>query len=73
MADLIIIVLDIDDNCPVFDPKEYNVTVQENLPYGEEIVQVRAEDVDTVDAGSLKYGIRDGNIDSTFFINASAG
>ena len=67
-----IIVLDIDDNCPVFDPKEYNVTVQENLPYGEEIVQVFAEDVDTV-GGSLKYGIRDGNIDSTFFINASAG
>ncbi len=73
MADLIINVLDIDDNCPVFNPKEYNVTIRENLPYGAEIVQVYAKDVDTV-GDKLDYGIRSINIAlNTFSIDAISG
>jgi hypothetical protein len=69
---LIINVLDIDDNCPVFDPKEYNVTIQENVPYETPIVQVNAKDVDTVGA-KLEYGIRSGNTATTFKIHRYKG
>jgi hypothetical protein len=73
MADLIINVLDIDDNCPVFNPKEYNVTIQENLLYGTKIVQVYATDVDTV-GDKLDYGIRSTNIGpNTFSIDSISG
>ena len=73
MADLIINVLDIDDNCPVFNPKEYNVTIQENLPYKTKIVQVYAKDVDTV-GDKLDYGIRSINIaPDTFSIDDISG
>ena len=71
-ANLIINVIDIDDNCPVFNPKEYNVTIQENLPHRTDIVQVNATDPDTV-GGDLQYGIRDGNIANTFIIGPTSG
>jgi hypothetical protein len=69
---LIINVLDIDDNCPVFNPKEYNVTIQENVPYETPIVHVNATDVDTVGA-TLEYGIRSGNTAGTFKIHRYKG
>ena len=71
-ADLIINVLDIDDNCPVFDPKEYNVTIEENVPFLSDIVQVTATDIDTV-GENLVYGIRRGNFESTFRMEAYTG
>ena len=74
MADLIINVLDIYDNCPVFKPNEYNVTIQENLPYRTKIVQVYATDVDTV-RDKLDYGIRSTNVapNTTFSIDDICG
>ena len=72
MADFVIKVIDIDDNCPVFNPKEYNVTIPENLPDRTYILQVFATDLDTV-GRRLKYTIRSGNIQTTFRLNASDG
>jgi hypothetical protein len=70
---LIINVLDIDDNCPKFDPKEYNVTIEENLPFLTDIVEVFAKDVDTV-GDQLDYGIRSVNIaPETFTIDRKKG
>ena len=71
-ADLIIDVLDIDDNCPVFNPKEYNVTIEENVAPRTNITRVYAKDVDTV-GGNLDYGIRSGNIGNTFLILSDTG
>ena len=71
-ADLIINVIDIDDNCPEFNPKEYNITVEENIPFGTEILNVTARDVDTV-GGKLEYGIRSGNSYQTFSIKRYVG
>ena len=56
----------------MFNPKEYNVTIQENVPYETPIVQVNATDVDTVGA-KLEYGIRSGNKDRAFNIHRYKG
>jgi hypothetical protein len=72
-ASLHINVVDTDDNCPVFNPKEYNVTIQENRPLDLTIVTVHATDVDTVGVQSLEYGIREGNVDNTFRIERYTG
>ena len=61
-------VIDTDDNCPVFDSNEYNVTIQENTPLNYTIVTVKAEDVDTVGQVTLDYGIVTGNMETTFRI-----
>ena len=61
-------VIDIDDNCPVFDSNEYNVTIQENTPLNYTIVTVKAKDVDTVGQVTLDYGIVTGNLDTSFRI-----
>ena len=72
-AKFILNVVDIDDNCPVFNPKEYNVTIEENLPFLTNIVQVNATDVDTV-GQNLEYGIRSVNIaPETFNIDPKKG
>ena len=70
---LFINVIDTDDNCPVFNPKEYNVTVQENVPLDYLIVTVNATDVDTVGEQSLEYGIREGNVENTFRVERYTG
>lgn len=67
-AVLQIFVIDIDDNCPVFNPKEYNITIQENTPLNYTIVTVKAKDVDTVGQVTLDYGIVLGNLETTFRI-----
>ena len=56
----------------MFNPKEYNVSIQENVPYETPIVQVNATDVDTVGA-TLEYGIRSGNTAVTFRIHRYKG
>ena len=72
-ATLYINVLDTDDNCPEFNPKEYNVTIEENLPLDQTIVQVKATDVDTVGEETLQYGIRKGDTEGFFFMGATSG
>ena len=57
----------------MFSAKEYNVTVQENMPLNETIVTVHAKDVDTVGQVNLDYGIVRGNLGTTFRILRFAG
>ncbi|XP_028398312.1 protocadherin Fat 4-like [Dendronephthya gigantea] len=70
---LVINIVDIDDNCPVFNPKEYNVTIDENRPLNLTIVTVHATDVDTVGETKLEYRIRKGNLESTFTLGRFSG
>ena len=65
--------VDTDDNCPEFNPKEYNVTVEENLPLDQTIVQVKATDVDTVGEETLEYGIRKGDVGDFFYVGTTSG
>lgn len=71
-ADLVINVVDVDDNCPVFQPKEYNKTIEENVAFDTQILRVFATDVDTV-GQRLEYGIRSASPDGSFTIERYQG
>lgn len=47
----------INDNDPIFSVKEYNVTVNENLPKDSHIVTVNATDLDADEYGEITYSL----------------
>ena len=69
LADVTINVIDVDDNCPKFEPAEYNLTISENLPFNQSIVQVTATDIDLMDSKMMHYAIRSGNTRGAFTID----
>ncbi|XP_015205228.2 protocadherin alpha-7-like isoform X21 [Lepisosteus oculatus] len=50
-----VIVLDINDNAPVFDQQKYSVTLRENVPLGTFVVRVNASDLDDDINGEVEY------------------
>lgn len=46
---------DVNDNSPIFDQSEYKVQLPENVTVGTRVVQVHAEDVDTLNGGRVRY------------------
>ncbi|CAG0886653.1 unnamed protein product [Cyprideis torosa] len=68
-----ILVLDVNDNSPVFYPREYNVSLRQGpIPQGP-IVAVVAEDPDSGTFGRISYSIVSGNQDRVFRINSETG
>ncbi|XP_066524888.1 protocadherin alpha-8-like [Hoplias malabaricus] len=55
--DIIIDVLDINDNVPVFTKDDYTVLVNENVPLGTTVIQVNATDLDEGANGEIIYSI----------------
>uniref|UniRef100_A0A8D0CJ22 Protocadherin 2 alpha a 1 n=1 Tax=Scleropages formosus TaxID=113540 RepID=A0A8D0CJ22_SCLFO len=55
LVNISIVVLDINDNVPVFDQQKYSVSLQENLPIGTVIIKVNATDLDFGDNGVVEY------------------
>ena len=47
-TDILITILDINDNYPIFDQLEYNISIIENIQVGQEILMVTAVDLDEV-------------------------
>ncbi|XP_065679969.1 protocadherin Fat 4 isoform X3 [Hydra vulgaris] len=70
---LIVDVLDMDDNCPVFTSSFYKETILENLPYGTSILQVTATDKDIGANADLNYGILESNDRGAFKIDSVSG
>ncbi|KAG9329403.1 hypothetical protein JZ751_005385, partial [Albula glossodonta] len=52
-----IIVLDINDNAPVFDKQKYSVTLSENVQIGTSVIKVNATDLDSGDNGAVEYSL----------------
>ena len=52
-----VIVLDINDNDPVFNKSVYEVAISERFPVNETFLQVVATDADSLDSGKLIYSI----------------
>ncbi|XP_076729858.1 protocadherin alpha-3 isoform X28 [Maylandia zebra] len=52
---ILIYVLDINDNAPVFSQDVYSVTLNENAPVGTVVVQVNATDLDDSQNGDIVY------------------
>jgi len=69
LADFTINVIDVDDNCPKFQPAVYNKNISENLPFNQSIIQVTATDVDLKDNEMISYSISSGNQAGAFTID----
>uniref|UniRef100_A0A3P8T5W8 Si:ch73-379j16.2 n=1 Tax=Amphiprion percula TaxID=161767 RepID=A0A3P8T5W8_AMPPE len=52
-----VIVLDINDNRPIFSQEIYEITIQENVPVGTTIFQMNATDPDEDTNGEIEYSL----------------
>ncbi len=54
---VLITIIDVNDNTPMFSAPSYTQTVSENLPIGNTVVQVSAQDPDPGSNGEITYSI----------------
>ena len=71
-ANLSIILIDVNDNPPVFNQTNYNVSIPEDLPVGSRVLQVFASDKDNGGNAQIVYSI-DTNTSDTFSIGRDTG
>nr|XP_035142825.2 protocadherin gamma-A4 isoform X16 [Callithrix jacchus] len=74
-ARILIIVVDINDNAPVFTQPEYHVSVSENVPVGTRLLTVKATDPDEGANGDVTYSFRKvrDKISQLFQLNSLSG
>ncbi|XP_074505050.1 protocadherin alpha-3-like isoform X8 [Sebastes fasciatus] len=73
---ILVKVLDVNDNAPVFSKDVYSVTLSENAPVGITVIQVNATDLDEGQNGEVVYSFSNSmnqNILNLFDINALTG
>nr|XP_057936456.1 protocadherin Fat 3a isoform X2 [Doryrhamphus excisus] len=64
---------DVNDNGPVFSRDLYTAVVSEDATIGESVVQLVAEDMDSLLNGAILYSIVNGDRDNQFFIDPHNG
>ncbi|KAI1238644.1 hypothetical protein IHE44_0013382 [Lamprotornis superbus] len=72
-TDVVVVVLDINDNNPLFAQKHYKVEVAENTLTGTDLIQVLATDGDEGTNGQVRYAIVSGDAGSEFRIDSVTG
>ncbi|XP_041864735.1 protocadherin Fat 3 [Melanotaenia boesemani] len=72
-VDLTILVLDVNDNAPVFQRKDYAITVPEDVAVGTEVLRVLATSADIGANAEITYNIRSGNELGKFTIDRKLG
>uniref|UniRef100_A0A8B9J1D2 Protocadherin Fat 4 n=1 Tax=Amazona collaria TaxID=241587 RepID=A0A8B9J1D2_9PSIT len=72
-TDVVVIVLDINDNNPLFAQKLYKVEVGENTLTGTDLIQVFAVDGDEGTNGQVRYAIVSGDANNEFRIDSVTG
>lgn len=72
-VDLIVIVLDVNDNPPVFQKQDYAVTVPEDVAVGTELLRVFASSNDIGVNAEIYYSITTGNEHGKFYIDKTIG
>ncbi|XP_058145854.1 LOW QUALITY PROTEIN: protocadherin Fat 1 [Dasypus novemcinctus] len=70
---VVVSVLDINDNPPVFEYREYGTTVSEDILIGTEVLQVYAASRDIEANADVTYAIISGNEHGKFSIDAKTG
>lgn len=68
-----ILVLDVNDNAPLFQRRDYGVTVPEDVAVGTEVLRVLATSVDIGLNGEITYRIRSGNELGKFTMDRTSG
>ncbi|NWR73389.1 CAD17 protein, partial [Centropus unirufus] len=74
-CDVLIHVIDINDEIPIFEKSDYNsVAIEENLPVGTVILEIQATDGDEPATGSsyIIYQVKEGDPNNTFVIDTDA-
>lgn len=72
-TDVVVIVLDINDNNPIFAQKLYRVELEENTLTGTDLIQVLATDGDEGTNGQVRYSIVSGDTGNEFRIDSVTG
>ncbi|XP_071288820.1 protocadherin-23 [Agelaius tricolor] len=72
-ATVLITVLDVNDNPPVFSNSEYHVHVKESIPIGSHITEVSAKDCDAGTNAEITYAIISGNDRGHFCLDGRTG
>ncbi|KAJ8280395.1 hypothetical protein GJAV_G00054020 [Gymnothorax javanicus] len=73
LVNLTITVLDINDNPPVFERRDYLATVPEDVSLGMEVLRVYAASKDIGTNAEISYSIRSGNERGQFQIDTASG
>ncbi|XP_032898448.1 cadherin EGF LAG seven-pass G-type receptor 2 isoform X3 [Amblyraja radiata] len=68
-----VMVVDVNDNAPMFVSTPFQSTVLENVPVGYSIIHVQAIDADSGNNSRLEYRLTDSPPDSPFSINNNTG
>lgn len=68
-----ILVLDVNDNAPLFQRRDYAVTVPEDVAVGTEVLRVLATSVDIGLNAEITYRIRSGNELGKFTMDRASG
>ncbi|NXW71647.1 PCD23 protein, partial [Hirundo rustica] len=72
-ATVLITVLDVNDNPPLFSSPEYHVHVKESIPIGSHITEVSANDCDAGANAEITYAIISGNDRGHFCLDGRTG
>ena len=70
---VVVSVLDINDNPPVFEHREYVATLAEDVAPGTQVLRVQASSRDADAAGQISYGIISGNEHGMFSVDPLSG
>ncbi|XP_030055623.1 protocadherin-16 [Microcaecilia unicolor] len=70
---VLITVLDVNDNPPVFPRSEYSILISENAPVSTEVLRVAAHDSDSIPNSVIHYSISSGDQNQFFHINEISG
>lgn len=73
VCQVVISVLDINDNPPVFEHREYTATVSEDVTVGTQLLRVQAASRDTEANGEISYSIISGNEHGLFSVDLLTG
>ncbi len=72
-APVLVVVVDLNDNPPVFDSEVYETSIPENTILYTSIFQIPATDSDSTSNGELRYSITSGNLGARFAVNERTG
>lgn len=73
LCQVVISVLDINDNPPVFEHREYTATVSEDVAVGTQLLRVHAASRDADASGEITYSIISGNEHGMFSVDPMNG
>ncbi|KAM9314190.1 protocadherin Fat 1a isoform 2-T2 [Pholidichthys leucotaenia] len=73
LCQVVVSVLDINDNPPVFEHREYTAAVSEDLAVGTQVLRVQAASRDADANGEITYSIISGNEHGMFSVDPNTG